>query len=316
MSVTKCLPIQTLLELINNIIKETSDEATKILNSIFIELIEANIHIDAVKLLLSDPRVDPTYQNNRAICFSCEKGYVELVKLLLQDIRVDPRNTSIQSASTNNHVEIVELLLKHEKIDPRSGNNFAFNNACRFGYCKIVELFLKDSRTDPSGYCNYAIRIACEYGFVDVVELLLKDSRVDPTDMHNYALRHASKIGCSEIVKLLLEHPSVNASDNNNEAINWAFNKNHLDVVKLLIPKIDIKTITNSTILDIAKEMQKIEETSVPEDTLSPIDTPEPKNQSLEETVAEIIVKMKSYNITKIILDGEEVNLGYKYQIL
>ena len=46
-------------------------------------------HIDIVKLLLQDTRVDPSDRDNYAIRRTSEKGHVEVVKLLLQDPRVD-----------------------------------------------------------------------------------------------------------------------------------------------------------------------------------------------------------------------------------
>ena len=46
--------------------------------------------IELVKLLLSDPRVDPSADNNFAIKKAAENGHYKIVKLLLNDPRVDP----------------------------------------------------------------------------------------------------------------------------------------------------------------------------------------------------------------------------------
>ena len=43
-----------------------------------------------MKLLLSDPRVDPSTENQEAIREACGRGHTEVVKLLLADPRVDP----------------------------------------------------------------------------------------------------------------------------------------------------------------------------------------------------------------------------------
>ena len=45
-----------------------------------------------VKLLLQDPRVDPSDRNNGAIRLAHQNGHVEVVKLLLQDPRVKNKN--------------------------------------------------------------------------------------------------------------------------------------------------------------------------------------------------------------------------------
>ncbi len=39
---------------------------------------------------MNDPRVDPSADDNGAICWASERGHVEVVKLLLNDPRVDP----------------------------------------------------------------------------------------------------------------------------------------------------------------------------------------------------------------------------------
>ena len=50
--------------------------------------------MDTLKLssfyLLNDPRVDPSADNNDAICCASDNGQVEVVKLLLNDPRIDP----------------------------------------------------------------------------------------------------------------------------------------------------------------------------------------------------------------------------------
>ena len=42
-----------------------------------------NGHLEVVKTLLSDPRVDPSDNFNNAIDFASENGHVEIVKTLL-----------------------------------------------------------------------------------------------------------------------------------------------------------------------------------------------------------------------------------------
>ena len=49
-------------------------------------------------LILQDPRVDPTTNNNGAIILASVSGHTEIVKLLLQDPRVNPPNKEILSA--------------------------------------------------------------------------------------------------------------------------------------------------------------------------------------------------------------------------
>ena len=48
-----------------------------------------NDQIDAAKLLLTDPRVDPSDDKNRAIRIALEKDHDDIVKLLLADPRTN-----------------------------------------------------------------------------------------------------------------------------------------------------------------------------------------------------------------------------------
>jgi ankyrin repeat protein len=74
---------------------------------------------DAVKLLLSDARVDPSARNNHALIYASENGHSEIVKLLLSDDRVYPsaqNNRALFFASRKGHLEIVKLLKSHPRF--------------------------------------------------------------------------------------------------------------------------------------------------------------------------------------------------------
>lgn len=67
---------------------------------------------------LSQQFVNPSVDDNQAICWASKNGYAKLVKVLLLDPRVNPsarKNEPICEACERGHVELVKLLLK----DPR-----------------------------------------------------------------------------------------------------------------------------------------------------------------------------------------------------
>lgn len=49
-----------------------------------------NGHLSIVKLLLNDPRVDPTAEDNYPLRKSAANGHIKVVEELLKDPRVDP----------------------------------------------------------------------------------------------------------------------------------------------------------------------------------------------------------------------------------
>ena len=125
-----------------------------------------------------------------------------------------------------------------------------------------MKLLLQDNRVNPSDDFNCAIRWASQTGRIEIVKLLLQDNRVNPADNSNSAIRWASRYGHIKIVKLLLQDNGVNPADNSNCAIRWASEKGHIEIVKLLIPYIDISTITDEKIINLAQEIIKTKKIS------------------------------------------------------
>jgi hypothetical protein len=91
-------------------------------------------HQQLIELLLTDPRVDPSYEENSAIKRASAHGEWQLVQVLLSDSRVDPStedNYPIRRASENGKLEVVELLLSDPRVDPSACENEAIRNATK-----------------------------------------------------------------------------------------------------------------------------------------------------------------------------------------
>jgi ankyrin repeat protein len=83
-------------------------------------------HTQVVKLLLQDPRTDPTVNNGRAIVQACCNGHTGVVQLLLSDPRVDPStrvNDAIHGACMTGSVAIVKMLLQDTRVNPATDNS-------------------------------------------------------------------------------------------------------------------------------------------------------------------------------------------------
>jgi ankyrin repeat protein len=79
------------------------------------------------------------------------KERLEIIKLLLDDPRVDPSDNSdtcIQYASESGNFEIVWLLLSDPRVNPGANNNYAIKCANKNGHTKIVDLLSSDPRVD------------------------------------------------------------------------------------------------------------------------------------------------------------------------
>ena len=139
-----------------------------------------------------------------------QKNLVKVVELLLQ--YEDPSSNNqfaIRYASEHGYVDMVKILLKDYRVDPSNDDNYAIRRASLNGHHEVVKLLLEDERVDPSAYNNEVIRLASANGHHEVVKLLLQDKRVDPSDLNNWAIHVASSYYRDNIVKLLLNHPRV-----------------------------------------------------------------------------------------------------------
>ena len=102
-------------------------------------------NIELVKILLKNKLVNPSYDRNSALRYTCEYGYFEIAKLLLS-----------------------------KDIDPSYSDNMPIVIASECGYFNIVKLLLADKRINPSAQHNWAIVLADEQDKLDIVELLWK----------------------------------------------------------------------------------------------------------------------------------------------
>ena len=72
-----------------------------------------------MRLLLCDPRVDPSDNNNEAIKRACANGSLSIVKELLKRPQTDPaanNNSALNYATRGQHKEIVSLLMRDERV--------------------------------------------------------------------------------------------------------------------------------------------------------------------------------------------------------
>ncbi len=121
---------------------------------------------DTVKVLLSDPRTNPS-DNLNALASACSKGDLEMVKLLLADKRCDPSafdNYALYCALVMKNLGIVKLLLLDPRVNPCKPGDFnAIAMASRNGDLQSVKLFLAHKCfNSQQPECQKAIQQAIE----------------------------------------------------------------------------------------------------------------------------------------------------------
>jgi len=123
-----------------------------------------------------------------------EVGRPEIVRLLLSDPAVNPavrKNAPIAVAAMNGNVEIIDMLLKDERVKPEDNHNEALYQAAKDGQLAVVQRLLQDPRVNPADAKesldknynvtyedNYIILETAANGHSEVVKELMKDPRV------------------------------------------------------------------------------------------------------------------------------------------
>lgn len=120
-------------------------------------LVSINFTEELIEILLQDPRIDPSADNNIAIRIASASGYSKLVKLLLADGRIDPsanESEAFRNAVLHGHTEVVKLLLADRqddpcrRVDPSARNNDALHTALRYQDLEILKILLDHSLLD------------------------------------------------------------------------------------------------------------------------------------------------------------------------
>ncbi|KAJ3216432.1 hypothetical protein HDU67_009486 [Dinochytrium kinnereticum] len=209
-----------------------ADSIRKIdMDDAFIVACEHGFH-DIASLLISHPLLTPTYT---ALEKACLNGHTQLLTLLLADPRLNPsinNNYLLRRISVKGDLPIFNLLLTDPRVSPTSWRNESLRNACKHGHVDIVRALLRDGRCDPGDLNGVTIRECVGSG--EVVRVLLGDPRVDPrvVEAGEDALARACFRGCREVVEALLEDERVWVTP---QSLFRACEGGHVDILGLLL---------------------------------------------------------------------------------
>ena len=133
--------------------------------------------LDVVEVLLASSHCDPGKDDTAVLRDAVEGGYVGSVRLLLADPRVDPStkhiNAAICDAASHNSLDILSLLLAHPHADPSFNDSAPLRLAAENGHFLVVKLLLEDGRVEPAAGDSVALRRAVQCEASDIVKLLL-----------------------------------------------------------------------------------------------------------------------------------------------
>ena len=197
-------------------------------------------------LAIQEGAWEPSAEDNSAIHWAAENGYVDVVQFLMKEKHVDPtthNNYAIRVAAANGHADVVRLLLTDKNVMPTAKDNYAITEAARNGHTEVVRVLLNDRRKDgrkdlranPRDNRSYSLLFAVQKGHADIVRLLLADGRANPKNDHSSTILIASGRGYEEVVHLLLEDGRADPSDNGSESIRVAAKNGHYQVVYELL---------------------------------------------------------------------------------
>lgn len=171
----------------------------------------AHGHVETVRCLLADPRVQPSRRQNQALRLAAANGHLAVVCLLLDDARKllpSGAGDALAAACAGGYVAIAERLLADARIDlssPKSLARDALQAAIRLGHMPLLERLLADDRiAKAEGALSGAMVMAATVGSIDVVERILAVTHADFVLVSYRAVEIAAQAGHLPIVRRLL----------------------------------------------------------------------------------------------------------------
>lgn len=183
-----------------------------------------NGHVDHVRVLLKDGRIDPGLYDDLAVMYivvpGASKVRIELIGLLLADPRIHPeaRDNELLHALCGkvNEKEDVKQhilrLLQDRRVDPSSRGNCLILDDKYNLPLEVLEVFLKDDRVNPSARANTLFLMRCgRYSPTrklnhEALQLISSNPRFDP---NNFMIDNAVRLIPPECFKYLLDHPKL-----------------------------------------------------------------------------------------------------------
>lgn len=110
-------------------------EQPKISPGLLPSLCKASVNIDVFKLVMADPRIDPSAFQNTALSVAAIRNLPHIITLLLADRRVDLSfrdNLLLIEACERGQIAILKILLADDRVDPSARSNKALSvTRCR-----------------------------------------------------------------------------------------------------------------------------------------------------------------------------------------
>lgn len=277
----------------------------------------------AVRVLISDKKVDPCTNNNYAITRASEYGHYDVVKLLLKVPNINPI-LSLEKAFQNKHFEITKILFTHPKIldntqslvlAAKSGNvdavKFlltkkvnvdikirAFIGSCEYGHHEIASILYFTILEIGTEIKTIAIHKAIYNKHYQVVMFLLNVN----IEVDKKSIIIAASRGYTKIMELLISNGNKNYGD----AIYESTKRGYYKMTKLLL----IESILDSNLeKDIIKSLYRASEKGYYKivSLFLPLVDLNSKHHSLI-----CGVENGHYEVVKIILKEPEIDINYQ----
>ena len=298
--------------------------------------------LDVIKLLLDDPRIDPSVFDDAAMRCATETRNIEAIKLLLScpkfNVCSDYNQNMLILSCKENDIDLLEMLMADKRFDPSYNNNKAIKEACSNGRGNVVKILLKDSRINPSDNENIALKLAVLKGYSGIVELLLGDHRINNVDFdtliwmsisgnHIHVLytllsdpriipikcdmkliKHIISEKRTEIIALLLSSHKFNISSDHIEFMLFkACEDSYIELIKLLLSdsRLNLSYDSNLLIEASRKGWVEIVEILLSDSRIYPSNN---KNKALSEASTEGHVK-----IVELLLKSPRLDIHEEY---
>lgn len=186
-----------------------------------------------VELHLENPILDPNQRKNAyqpsPIEIACQNNHLDVIRMLIKDSRIDPnirncgRVTILHMACQDSKLEIIKILLEHPRLDLNSVSNSKtpLHLASSYNLIPVMKLLLADPRIDVN-YKNFLIincwtplHYACNNGHLEAFKLLISHPQINIFNLSDFGSSVLHFANDKDICKIILEETSIDPNSQN-----------------------------------------------------------------------------------------------------
>lgn len=175
--------------------------------------------------------------SNMALIIAADRGHIAIVKFLLTQPEIDPSAFDAKALmdSIKYKGSIASILINDDRVYQTINKQFVLDHAVKHRHIEVITKLMPDPAVDHTQFGRYLCRMLMPVYYVGIVRLFVEDPRTDLSYEDNWAIIQFVTLGDIEMVRLAMANKTCNPAARNNAALHTALRNKRYDIVSLLI---------------------------------------------------------------------------------